>query len=213
MNSQIHGIDKLIIYLNAAKKIIRGMLKKPFLGSSRGMFILGRHVSLSHAKHIYCGKNVKFEDYSEIHGLCRDGLHFGNNVTIGRGTMIRPSSYYGNDLGCGLVIGDNSSIGPHAYVGCSGKIIIGNNVMFGPKCSLFAENHNFDSANKLIKNQGVNQKGIIIGDDCWFGSNVIILDGVNIGNGCVVGAGTLVNKDLENGTVLVDKRNRFEKKR
>jgi acetyltransferase-like isoleucine patch superfamily enzyme len=86
---------------------------------------------------------VKFEDYAEIHGLCEEGLIFGDNVTIGRNVMIRPSSYYGKDYGKGLVVGDNSSIGPHAYVGCSGKITIGKNVMFGPKCSLFAENHNF----------------------------------------------------------------------
>lgn len=47
------------------------------------------------------------------------------------------------NLGIGLVMGDHSSIGPHGYIGCSGKIIIGSNVMFEPKCSLFAENHVF----------------------------------------------------------------------
>ena len=86
--------------------------------------MIGKGVQITHGKHITCGKRVKFEDYSEIHGLCSDGLVFGNDVTIGRGVMIRPSSYYGGDLGKGLEIGDNSSIGPDAYVGCSGKIII-----------------------------------------------------------------------------------------
>lgn len=41
------------------------------------------------------------------------------------------------------MIDDYSSIGSYGDIGCYGKIIIGNNVMFGPKCSLFAENHNF----------------------------------------------------------------------
>lgn len=87
------------------------------------------------------------------------------------------------------MIGDNSSIGLDAYVRCSGKIVIAKNVMFGPKCSLFAENHNFSDEKTTIKSQGVNQKEIVIEDDCWIGSNVIILDGMHIGRGCVIGAG------------------------
>lgn len=174
---------------------------------------MGKHVQITFGKHITCGRNVKFEDYSEIQGLASDGLVFGDNVTISRGVMIRPSSYYGGDLGRGLVMGDNSSIGPYGYVGCSGKIVIGNNVMFGPKCSLFAENHNFKDTDATIKSQGVNQKGIVIEDDCWIGSNVIILDGVTIGKGSVIGAGALISKDVPAGSVVVDKRNRFVKSR
>lgn len=110
--------------------------------------------------------------------------------------MIRPSSYYGIDLVQGLTIGENSSIGPDAYVGCAGKITIGKNVMFVPKCSLFAENHNFSDTSVSIKNQGVNQKGITVEDNFWIGSNCIILDGVTVGEGSIIGAGTLVTKDV-----------------
>ncbi|HIS36038.1 TPA: acyltransferase [Candidatus Scatousia excrementigallinarum] len=205
--------DKLIILFYAGLKVIRGFFKKFYLKKSKGLLLIGKHVQITHAKHIICGKSVKFEDYSEIHGLCEDGLVFGNNVTIGRGVMIRPSSYYGGDLGKGLIIGDNSSIGPHGYIGCSGKIVIGNNVMFGPKCSLFAENHNFSDTETTIKSQGVNQKGITIEDDCWIGSNVIILDGVTIGRGSVIGAGTLITKDIPAGSIVIDKRNRIIKTR
>ena len=103
------------------------------------------------------------------------GLIFGNNVTIGRYTEIRPSSYYGvGNLGKGLEIGDNSSIGPFGFIGCSGKIEIGKNVMIGPRVSLFAENHNFSDKNRSIKHQGVNNKGIVIEDNCWIGSGAII---------------------------------------
>ena len=111
------------------------------------------------------------------------------------------------------MIGDNSSIGPDAYVGCSGKIVIGKNVMFGPKCSLFAENHNFKDTNVTIKSQGVNQRGIVIEDDCWIGSNVIILDGVTIGKGSVIGAGALVTKNIPAGSVVIDKREKMVKGR
>lgn len=207
-NNNISTLDKVIILLKTGVKFLRGLTKRVFLKEAHGIFLVGKDVAISHGNNIRCGKNVKFEDYSEIHGLCKEGLYFADYVTISRGVMIRPSSYYGGDLGIGLSIGERSSIGPYGYIGCSGKISIGKNVMLGPKCSLFAENHVFSDTDKCIKDQGVKQKGIIIEDDCWIGSNVTILDGVTIGKGCIVGAGTLITKDIPARNVVVDKRNR-----
>ena len=212
MNEKINKFDIFIIYKNTGIKVLRGLWKRLFIKEVHGLFLVGKHTSITHGKHIRCGRNVKFEDYTEIHGLCEE-LVFGNNVTISRGVMIRPSSYYGGDYGKGLVIGDNSSIGPHGYVGCSGKITIGKNVMFGPKCSLFAENHIFSNTRLDIKSQGVAQKGITIEDDCWIGSNCVILDGVRIGKGSVIGAGTLVSKDIAPGSIVMDKRDKIRKNR
>lgn len=213
MNNNISNLDKIIVLKDAGIKFIRGLWKRLFIRSVKGLFFVGKKVQITHGRNITCGKSVKFEDYAEIHGLCKEGLIFGNNVTIGRGVMIRPSSYYGIDLGKGLIIGDNSSIGPHGYVGCSGKIVIGNNVMFGPKCSLFAENHVFKNKDLTIKSQGVEQEGIIVEDDCWIGSNCTILDGVTIGKGSVIGAGTLITKDVLPGSVVLDKREKVQKNR
>lgn len=209
INRELSKTDKLIIVARTFPKIVRGLLKLPFFQSISGLLFIGKKVQLSHLNHISVGKYVKFEDFSEIHGLSKNGLVFSNNVTIGRGAMIRPSSYYGvGEIGSGLFIGENSSIGPHAYIGCAGQITIGKNVMFGPKCSLFAENHVFNSSDISIKSQGVVQKGITIEDDCWIGSNVIILDGVTIGQGSVIGAGSLVNKDIPSDSIFVNKRER-----
>lgn len=215
-NNLFHSIclfDRFVIYKCVGIKFIRGLWKRLFINKVQGIFLVGKEVCITHGNHIQCGCFVKFEDYSEIHGLCLEGLIFGNYVTIGRGVMIRPSSYYGVDLGIGLIMGDNSSIGPYSYIGCSGKIRIGKNVMLGPRCSLFAENHNFSDLNKSIKSQGVCQKGITIEDDCWIGSNVIILDGVTIGKGSVIGAGSLITRDIPPGCVVTDKRNKIVRKR
>lgn len=209
INNKVNMKDKVIIYFTTLKKIFRGLVEILFLGNSVFPLFVGKHVEITHKKHIYCGKNVKFEAYSEIHGLSENGLHFGNNVTIGRFTEIRPSSYYGvGQLGYGLTMGNNSSIGPFGFIGCSGKIKIGNNVMIGPRVSFFAENHNFSDISSTIRSQGVNNKGIIIEDDCWIGSGVIVLDGVTIGHGSVIGAGTLISKNVPPESIVLDKRNK-----
>lgn len=212
INDQISFCDKLTIYKSAFVKIIRGVTK---LGiHSKFPLFIGKHVDITHSHSIYCGKNVKFEDYAEIHGLATHGLHFGDNVTIGRYTEIRPSSYYGvGNVGYGLKMGEHSSIGPYSFIGCSGSITIGNDVMIGPRVSLFAENHNFKAKDMNIKNQGVNNKGIVIESNCWIGSGVIILDGVTIGSGSVIGAGTLITKDVPRNSIVYDKRSQIVRKR
>lgn len=214
INKKVSNYDKMIIYVQTARKICRGAIRSAFFKHKKLPMFIGKHVDITHKEKIYCEKNVKFEDYSEIHGLSINGLKFGKNVTIGRYTSIRPSSYYGvGKIGYGLEIGENSSIGPYGFVGCSGKIKIGKNVMIGPRVSLFAENHNFSDVSTTIKEQGVNNKGITIEDDCWIGSGVIILDGVTIGHGSVIGAGTLVTKDIKERSVVYDKRDKVSKNR
>lgn len=94
--------DKLIIYLNAGLKLCRGFWKRLFLKNKFGFLFVGKSVSITHGHHIQCGKNVKFESFSEIQGLCSDGLIFEDGVTIGKNVSIRPSSYYGIDMGRGL---------------------------------------------------------------------------------------------------------------
>lgn len=212
-HTEVKGIDKINILWRTGVKILRGGVLRIFLKEAHGLFLVGKGVQISHGKHIRVGINVKFEDNCEIHGLCSDGLIFGDYVTISRGVMIRPSSYYGGDLGKGIEMGEHSSIGPYGYVGCSGKITIGKNVMFGPKCCLFAENHVFSATEAIIKSQGVVQKGIVVEDDCWIGSNVTILDGVTIGKGSVIGAGTLIAKDIPAGSVVIDARNKVMRAR
>lgn len=71
----------------------------------------------------------------------------------------------------------------------------------------------FKDTNSTIKSQGVSQKGIVVEDDCWIGSNVTILDGVRIGKGSVIGAGTLISKDVPANSVVIDKRNKCVKDR
>lgn len=202
--------DRFLIIKSTLYKIIKGYFSKIFLKKSKGVLFVGKNVSLLNSHHISVGKNVKFEKNSEIQGLSDDGITLGDNVTIGHTVMIRPSSYYGTgNIGKGLSVGNNSSIGPFSYIGCAGKIIIGNDVMIGPRVSMFAENHVFEDISQTIKNQGVINKGIIVEDNCWIGSGVIILDGVTIGKNSIIAAGTLISKNITENSIVRDERNKI----
>lgn len=206
---KIGKLEFINILTGTSMKIFRGLFVKIFLKKSSGLLFVGKRCQITNKQKIVVGRNVKFEDECEIQGLSTKGIILGDNVTIGRYTMIRPSSYYGVEVGEGVEIGNNSSIGPLGYVGCAGYIKIGNNVMIGPKVSLFAENHKFDNPDKNIKEQGLVRKGITIEDNCWIGSNVIILDGVRIGTGSVIGAGTVITKDVSPNSIVLDERKKL----
>jgi acetyltransferase-like isoleucine patch superfamily enzyme len=142
------------------------------------------------------------EDFSEVHGLSSEGISFGADVSIGRGTLIRPSGYYGGEVGIGLRFGDRSSIGPGGYIGCSGRVVVGNDVMMGPGVSIFSEDHNFSSISATIKEQGVTRSFAIIEDDVWIGSGSTITAGVTVGRGSVVAAGSVVTRDVAPYTLV-----------
>ncbi|MGE5334603.1 MAG: acyltransferase, partial [Nitrososphaerota archaeon] len=141
---------------NTLSKALRGSRRRIGFKRARGITFIGKHVTLRNKSYISVGRSFIAEDYSEIEGLARHGITFGDRVTVGRFAIIRGSRQYGGaQLGEGLIVGNNSNIGPYCYIGCSGGIRIGNNVMMAPRCSLFAENHNFDDLSHTLKEQGV----------------------------------------------------------
>jgi acetyltransferase-like isoleucine patch superfamily enzyme len=176
--------------------LLRGLLLKLFIKSSKGLVIIGRKARIMHAKYLQVGKNFIAEDYCEINCLSKRGIIFGDKVTIGSFALIRPTNFYGGELGEGLKVGNNSNIGPYSYIGCSGYIEIGNNVMISPRVSIYAENHNFGRTDITMKEQGVTRSFVKIEDDCWIAANSVILSGVTIGMGSVVAAGSVVTKDI-----------------
>lgn len=181
---------------SSLSKAARGARRRIGFRRARGVTMIGRHVTLRNKRQISVGRNFIAEDYSEIQGLAKRGVIFGDRVTVGRFAMIRPSGYYGGELGEGLVVGDHSNIGPYCYIGCSGGIRIGANVMMSPRVSLYAENHNFSDTAIPMKEQGVSRAPIVIEDDCWIASHAVVLAGVTIGRGSIIAAGSVVTRDV-----------------
>ncbi|MCA9669813.1 MAG: acyltransferase [Myxococcales bacterium] len=198
-----YQIDESMTPLMAAQivsrtglKFVRGLAWQRLLSRCGPNTIIGANVTVMNPQLIQAGRNFKAEDYSELHGLSRRGLVFGDDVTIGRGASIRPSSYYGNVLGEGLRMGNGSSLGPLGWIGCGGFVDIGNKVMIGPRVTIIAETHVFDDVDRTIQEQGIARSGVVIEDDVWIGAGATVLDGVCIGEGAIVAAGALVNRDV-----------------
>ena len=188
--------NKMITYYYLFFFFIRGLFVRLRIKSAKGLLLIGKKVRIFYPNNLQVGYNTIIEDGAEINCLSLQGIKLGNRVTIGKYAIIRPSNIYGGSIGEGLTMGDNSNIGPYNYIGCSGKITIGNNVMLAPRVSIYAENHVFDHPEILIRDQGVEKKEVIIEDDCWIAANSILLAGVTIGKGSVVAAGSVVTENV-----------------
>ena len=115
----------------------------------------------------------------------------GKNVNIEHGATISSK----------LSIGDNSGIGIDCSIG--GQLTVGKNVMMGPECIIFARQHEFSRTDIPMCEQGFQEpKPVTIGDDVWIGRRVMIMPGVNIGNGVIVGAGAVVTKDIPDYAIV-----------
>lgn len=94
-----------------------------------------------------------------------------------------------------VMIGDYSGIGEGALL--MGTVRIGDFVMMGPHVEMWVRNHYFaDTSIPMARQGNSEERPIEIGDDVWIGSRSILLPGIKIGNGAIIGAGSVVTKDV-----------------
>ena len=115
----------------------------------------------------------------------------GKHVNIEKGAIFASS----------VTLGDNSGIGINANIGA--HCIIGNDVMMGPECTIYTQNHRFDDTSKPMRCQGFQKvKPVHIGNDVWIGGRVTILPGVKVGDHAIIGAGSIVTKDVPEWAIV-----------
>lgn len=181
------------------------------------MRLLNRLVSaidviLSSWPHAMGGSYLRYFFWKNRLAHCGGGVRFGDRlvvtgfpaIRIGEGTSIMSGSYlYAHDSNS-LTIGSHCSFNHNVILGAAGgEIVIGNDVLIGPNVVLRAADHEFASKEVPIRCQGHRPGRIVIGDDVWLGANVVVTSGVTIGHGCVVGAGSIVTRDLPPMNVCV----------
>ncbi len=191
-------LAQVVFYRGLA--LVRG-LRYRWIMKSKGPVFIGKHVVFRHPQLIKLGRSVIIDDHVTIDALSQEGVLLGDNVTIARYTTIQCTGVI-RYLGKGLQVGNNSAIGAYSFIGAQGGITIGNNVIMGPRVSFHAENHRFENTSIPIRLQGETRQGIIVENDCWIGAGAIILDGVHIGEGCVVAAGSVVTQNIPPYTIV-----------
>ncbi len=96
----------------------------------------------------------------------------------------------------GIQIGHDVNMSQNCSIGGEGGVKIGNFVMIGANTLILSSNHGFAKANIPMVRQKPQAAPITIADDVWIGANVVVLPGVTIGQGAIVGAGSIVTKDI-----------------
>ena len=105
--------------------------------------------------------------------------------------------------GGSIVLGSQVYLGPYTVVYGHGGVVIGDNALIAMHCCILSSNHTVAPLGTPIHSQPDVLLPTRIGHDVWLGARVTVLGGVTIGDGCVVGAGSVVTKDLPPGSVAV----------
>src|SRR5205823_5317783 len=127
----------------------------------------------------------------------RDG-----RLEVGEGTLFEPMVWITIADGGRVRIGEGSFLNIGVMVAAQELVEIGDHCMFANGCFVSDAAHRFDDPDKPVTWQGFTSKGPTrIGDNCWFGANVVVTSGVTIGERCVIGANSVVTRDIAAGSI------------
>lgn len=141
---------------------------------------------------------VKIHPSTQIELLKNGKITLGKKCSIGKDAEI--ASVSGN-----VIIGNHVHIGDFCMIIARDKIEIGDNTIFGPHVYVYDHDHEIDD-NGVAKRSEYKEKPVIIGNNVWIGTNTVILKGTNIGDGCIIGAGSVISGTIPPHTKVVQKR-------
>ena len=119
--------------------------------------------------------------------------------SMGEEVIITPPFWC--DYGYNIIIGENFYSNHNLVILDPAKVSFGDNVFIGPNCGFYTAEHPIDAEKR---NKGLEYaKPIKVGNNVWFGGGVNVLGGVNIGDNVVIGAGSVVTKDIPSNVVAV----------
>lgn len=169
------------------KEAVRTQYLKP-TKTKRALQVLSTIFSITYVKWVI--RRFAISVIDNVRGLRLAKI--GKGTTIHPSTLIREGEYV--TIGEHCLINHNNLI--QAGKSPAGSITIGNNVHTGTNVVMLGFNHGFYTRDVPTKEQDYMDAPIVIGDDVWIGTGVVILAGVTIGKGAIIAAGAVVNKDV-----------------
>jgi len=121
--------------------------------------------------------------------------YVGNYVLIRTGVIISDPKK--------LKIGKSVNINHDAVIRAKYGVEIGDYTMISWRVNILSQNHNHRINGIPFRFQGYSGDKVVIGKNCWIGCNVTILSGVKIGDNCVIGASSVITKDIPDNSVVV----------
>ena len=149
--------------------------------------------------HILTKLHIAFSDFKyrkKLQKLFNTLGEVGRNVHI----RLNPSSSSPQNL----YSGSNVWIGDNFYVKAEGGVKIGSGTIISRNVEIWTSNHNYDSSDlaAVPYDKRMITKPVTVGENVWIGTRVILLPGVTIGEGAIIGAGSVVCKDVPVGAVV-----------
>lgn len=178
---------------------LRGLFYRRLFKSAGSNTILGRGLGIRHPGRITLGNRVAVDDNAllDASGIGDMSITLGDEVIISRNCMVQAKAG-------SVSIGSRTEIGPNTIISSISNIDIGKNALIGPNCFIGGGHYVTDRPEVPMMDLGWASKGpVVVGDDVWMGSGVVVLDSVRVGKGCVIGAGTVVTRDLPDYAVAM----------
>lgn len=161
--------------------------------------VFGRHIILRHPHRIRIGNRVVIGDFCTLDakGDTGEGLIIRDGAFIGTGTII--------SMGGGTIeIDEGANIGSYCRIGTLGRSRIGKKALLAAYCYVVGGGHDASRTDIPILDQpNITKGGSEVGDGCWLGARVTVMDGVKVGAHSIVGAHAVVTEDLPEYCVAV----------
>ena len=166
------------------------------LGKCGRNVFFGSDITLRHPHKIKIGDDVVIDDgcVLDAKGLSNHGITIGNGVFIGRQSSL-------NTKDGDIKLEDGVNIGAFCTVFSASQVRCGKNTLIAAYSYLVGGGHDMTDTETAVIDQGRPSLGIIIGDNGWIGTGVSILDGVTLGHDVVIGANSVVTKNIDDFAV------------
>jgi len=181
----------------AAGVVLRKLLIPGLLAESGRGTVWGHGIVIRHPGKMRVGEGVVVDDgcYFDAKGCDVGEFVIGDGAFISRGCVVSGKAG-------ALTLGPQVNLGVGCVLYSAPRLEIGAHTMLAANCYIGGGRYDAEAPrDRTIADHLLPGRGVSIGEDCWLGAGVIVVDGVTIGRGCVIGAGAVVTRDVPPFTI------------